>query len=243
MPVAIAGYSHVGRVRARNEDAIDWDDALGVAVVADGLGGHPAGDVASRLAVEAVLHMARNESGGGNWLEAGGDPVSATQLAHQTLLAHGRRHRSTAGMGTTLVVAVRAPGRVVLAHVGDSRAYRFHAGALERLTRDHNAAQEAVSEGRMTAAQARMSPERHHLTRAVGVDPDVRPERTESVLEADDWLLLASDGLTGEVDDAEIESILAEAADPADAARRLVTAAIGHGGRDNVSVVVMPGVG
>lgn len=238
----IGGYSHVGRVRARNEDAIDWDDALGVAVVADGLGGHPAGDVASRLAVEAILHAARSESAGDGWLTAGGDPASAIRLAHHTLRAHGARHSSTAGMGTTLVVAARGPGRVVLAHVGDSRAYRFRAGRLEALTRDHNAAQEAVAAGLMSPAQARLSPDRHHLTRAVGVDPEVQPERTESDLTAGDWLLLASDGLTGEVDDAEIASTLAEASDPMDAARRLVTAAIGHGGRDNVSVVVMPGV-
>lgn len=241
MPMPIAGYSHVGRVRARNEDAIDWDDDLGIAVLADGMGGHPAGDVASRLAVEAVLHSARQTSG--PWLAAGGEPAEAIMLAHHTLRAHGRRHTSTAGMGTTLLVAARGPGHAVLAHAGDSRAYRFHDGRLQRLTHDHNAAQEAVDAGLLTAAQARLSPDRHHLTQALGQADAPRPERVETALDAGDWLLLASDGLTGEVDDAEIEATLAAAEDPADAARRLVTAAIGHGGRDNVSVVVMPGVG
>lgn len=240
--MGITGYSHRGRVRARNEDAIDWDDALGVAVVADGLGGHPAGDVASRLAAEAVLHAARQHGRAGTWLGAGGDPVAAIHLAHHTLRAHGRRHPATAGMGTTLVVAARAASRAVIAHVGDSRAYRFHAGTLTRLTRDHNAAQEAVDAGLMTPDEARRSPERHHLSQALGLDAAPRPERTETPLPSGDWLLLASDGLTGEVDDTEIAALLAAATDAGDAARRLVTAAVGHGGRDNVSVVVMPGV-
>lgn len=236
----IAGHTHIGRVRARNEDAIGWDQAAGVAVIADGMGGHPAGDVASRLAVTTALETVRKQrSDNRAWLAGGGDVEQLIRKAHQAILTAAEHVPSYVGMGTTLVLAAVDNTQVAIAHVGDSRAYRLHQGLLSRLTRDHNLAQEAVDQSWMTPEQARHAPERHRLTQVLGigtVNSDVmRLERHRG-----DLIMLCTDGLTGELADSEIERQLAHAPGDLDrTAQLLVRAAVDSGGHDNISVVVL----
>ena len=236
----IAGHTHIGRVRTRNEDAMGWDEAAGVAVIADGMGGHPAGDVASRLAVASTLEAAREQrSDNRTWLAGGGDPEQLIRRAHQTILAQAEREPSCAGMGTTLVLAAVDNRRVAIAHVGDSRAYRLHRGQISCLTRDHNLAQEALDQEWITPEQARRAPGRHRLTQVLGIgtiSPDImRLERNRG-----DLIILCTDGLTGELSDSEIQHQLAQANhDPNRMAQRLVCSAVDSGGNDNVSVVIL----
>jgi len=237
----IEGSTHVGRVRRRNEDAMGWDRQLGIALVADGIGGQPSGDIASRLAVDSALRAAATAGRGKScWLAAGGDPARLVRLLNRAIIDRGKRDAACAGMGTTVVLAAADEERVVVAHVGDSRAYRFHEGILSRVTRDHNLAQEAVDHEWITPEQARDSLERHTLTRALGVDDDVEPDVVTFERSPGDLLLLCSDGLNGELHDREVEQLLVEHGRDLDTlAGLLVRTAVDRGGRDNVSVVLM----
>ncbi len=236
----IAGQTHIGRVRVRNEDAIGWDETAGIAVIADGMGGHPAGDVASRLAVATILKAARESSSSNRtWLARGGDPAQLIHKAHQTILSQVEHEPRYAGMGTTVVLAAVDERRIAIAHVGDSRAYRLHESGLSRLTRDHNLAQEALDQAWITPEQAQRAPERHRLTQVLGigtVNPDViRLERNQG-----DLIILCTDGLTGELEDSEIQQQLAQADhDPDRTVQLLVRCAVDNGGNDNVSVVAL----
>lgn len=236
----IAGLSDVGRVRANNEDALDWNETAGVAVVADGMGGHPAGEVASTLAVRAVMERVGRESGTGRWLAAGGDPQLALETANAAILADAERHPRRRGMGTTAVVLACDDSHCRLAHVGDSRVYRLRDGVLEQLTRDHTAAQQAVEQQLISPDQARLSPERHQLTRALGLEPSVPVDTHSLPLEHGDLFLLCTDGLTEMVEDDTLRSLLLEERrDPERAARVLVRIALARGGHDNVTVALV----
>ncbi|MDN5869690.1 MAG: protein phosphatase 2C domain-containing protein [Nitrococcus sp.] len=236
----IAGHTHIGRVRVRNEDAIGWDEAAGVAAIADGMGGHPAGDVASRLAVATALETVRKQrSNSRTWLAEGGDVGQLIREAHQAILTEAERGPSYVGMGTTLVIAAVDDNRVAIAHVGDSRAYRRHQGLLSRLTRDHNLAQEALDQGWMTPEQARHAPERHRLTQVLGIGT-VSPGVMCFEGQRGDLIMVCSDGLTGELADSEIHRQLTQAnGDLERTAQLLVRAAVDSGGSDNISVVIL----
>lgn len=236
----IAGHSHIGHVRACNEDALGWDETAEVAVVADGMGGHPAGDVASQLAVATTLEAARELcSGNRTWLDAGGDPGQLICKVHQAILSHSEREPSHAGMGTTLILAAANDCQMAVAHVGDSRAYHLQEGQLSCLTRDHNLAQEALDQKWLTLEQARRAPERHRLTQVLGIGA-VNPDITRLERKRGDLIILCTDGLTDELSDGEIQQQLAHARhDPSHMARLLVRRAVNSGGRDNVSVVIL----
>lgn len=235
-----AGHTHVGRVRARNEDAMGWDAEPGVAVVADGMGGHPCGDVAALLAVDAALEAVRREAGDRPWLDAGGDPAQLLGLLNAAVRAHGRHHTECSGLGATVVLAAVGSDQVAVAHAGDARAYRLHAGRLEPLTRDHNLAGEAVARGWLSPEAARHAPERHQVTQALGLDAEPEPEVQRFRREPGDLLLLCSDGLSGELPDRDIQDLLeASGPDLEPTARRLVRAALEAGGSDNITVVVV----
>jgi len=232
------GHSHVGYVRARNEDTIAWDERLGIALVADGMGGHPAGNVASHTAVDCVLAAVRGERRDASALVANGDAGRYIELAHHALMSHGRHHPETQGMGTTLVLLALAPPHGVVAHVGDSRAYRLRGGWLERLTSDDNAAQRALDQGLITPDQARRSPERHQLVQALGIGSP-EPHVTPIEVGDDDVFLLCTDGLNGELPDREIQELMNDGIDDlSSTARALVRGALDRGGHDNVSVVL-----
>ena len=229
--VRFGGASDVGALRRHNQDAWSASPGSGLWLVADGMGGAAAGDVASRLAIEEVGRLVAN-----------GTPLpDAVAAAHDAIAAAPAAGRGSAGMGTTLVALRLAGGRYELAWVGDSRIYRLRSGQLVQLTRDHSLVQDMVDDGQITAAEARSHPQRNIITRALGAlsSPAPRVDRREGSVQAGDVFLLCTDGLNGELDDDRIQSILVDSKDPQDAARKLVAAAVAAGGQDNVTAVVV----
>ena len=237
----------VGLVREVNEDA--YLSAPPVFVVADGMGGHQGGDVASAIVVEEFGRLA---------LEAydprrGAEAVAATlQVCRErieeyagTQSAHGVGRRFHAG--TTVVAALLVEDddgpQWLVANVGDSRAYRFADGALVQVSVDHSVVQELVDAGRITPDQAGSHPERHVITRALGVSPGAGADYFVLALPLVERLVLCTDGISGMVDDEVLATILAESDDPRDAADRMVAAALAAGGEDNATVVVVDVVG
>ncbi|MBK1734546.1 hypothetical protein CKO15_04440 [Halorhodospira abdelmalekii] len=238
----IAGESHRGYTRSRNEDRIDWDRRAGVVVLADGLGGLPFGCEAARLAVDTVIHIARAHHGADHtWLESGGDPADLIQLANRAVLSYTERDRRYEGMGTTLALLCAAPDEIAVAHVGDSRIYRLRGQQLERLTRDHTPVQRALEAGEISVEAARYAPERNMLERALGAVTRAEPDVTHLPRSTDDLFLLCSDGLSGHVDDETIRQILIDHAQSPlqERCHKLIEAALEHSGEDNVSVILV----
>lgn len=228
-----AGVTDIGKVRQRNEDSIGVDAEIGLLVVADGMGGHNAGDLASRLTIETLFTSARS-------LPAR-EPdrlQSAVNRANAVILEAADADPSRSGMGTTVVAAWFSATHLDVAHVGDSRLYRLRTGVLEMLTRDHSQVQELVDRGILTPAQARVSTRRNLLSRALGTDPDVRIDCARHALQGGDSYLLCSDGLTNMLEDEEIAVILQDTGPVQSIAERLVSLANERGGRDNISVVI-----
>ena len=239
----VAAVSNIGRVRRNNQDAFRIDAEHGVVLVADGMGGHTGGEVASRVAADAVLHG----------LFATGNPAAEDPSAMLGRLgrvveeANAALFRTVAsspeldGMGTTVVVAVFRNGHVYHAHVGDSRLYRWRGELLEPLTRDHSLVQSLIDRGVFeTREQARAAGVGNNiLTRGLGVERAVDVELGSRPVEPGDLYLLCSDGLSGMVDDAAIAEVLVESADHIDrAADELLRLALEAGGVDNVTLVL-----
>ena len=227
--------SDTGRVRSVNQDlALRTPNLF---AVADGMGGHVGGEVAARVAVEALrVAFGRQSSTGA--LER------AVAEANAAVWSQSQDRADLRGMGTTLTAAalvVGGDGRdmVALANVGDSRAYLYTAGRLTRITVDHSLAEEKVLYGELTEAEAAVHPHRHILTRALGVSPNVEADLWELHLRTGDRLLLCSDGLTNEVPEPRIAEVLATVPDPTVVAQQLVRAANDHGGNDNITVLVV----
>jgi len=231
------GASDVGQVRQANQDSMLLGSA--VFVVADGMGGHAGGEVASRLAVETM--EAELEGGGGPHRVL--DLVTAVQAANDRVWAHSEHHPDLAGMGTTVVaiglVEEGGETRLGIVNVGDSRAYRFSEGHLDQISDDHSLVGELYREGRLTADEAQHHPQKNIVTRAVGIDRYVDVDEFQVLPRTGDRYLLCSDGLTDEVDEAEIARVLRTVDDPEDVARRLVEQANANGGRDNITIVVV----
>lgn len=224
--------SDTGRQRRANEDSCFARAPL--FVVADGMGGAQAGEVASRLAVEAF------EPG----LDEEGDTSAEAALSARIRLANERIHdlaqsdRARQGMGTTITAAVVGEHDVAVAHVGDSRAYRLRHGAFERLTDDHSLVEELQRQGKLTAEEATHHPQRSIITRALGPEPAVEVDSATWPAEPGDVFLLCSDGLTSMIEDGQVAAVLREASSMEQAARALVSAANEAGGRDNITVVL-----
>jgi len=224
-------------VRSENQDAIALLENTSrerMILVADGMGGHRGGETASKICVQLVERVFREPHGAPNErLQRGLD------LANEEIYSHALANPELRGMGSTVVVALIAPGgRAWLAWVGDSRCYRLRAGALERLTRDHSLMSEWISIGVITEEAAETHPRRHELTRALGQSPDVPVDLVALELHPGDRLLLCSDGLHGCVNDRALKPLLEHGA-PQEVTRALVDAANAAGGADNVSVVVV----
>jgi serine/threonine protein phosphatase PrpC len=232
--IAAAVRSEVGRVRRRNEDAYLVQDP--VFAVADGMGGHRGGNVASAMSLE-TLDAADIGRRGVPAL------VAAIRTANRAVLERGEADRELAGMGTTITAVLIEGDRAHVAHVGDSRAYLLRAGALRQLTEDHTMVQELVRRGRLSPDEAEHHPQRSILTRALGVEQELDVDELTLDLEPGDRLVLCSDGLTGMVTDDAIATTLAGAPDPQAACDRLVEMAIEAGGDDNVTVIVLEAVG
>ncbi|MGH7459277.1 MAG: PP2C family protein-serine/threonine phosphatase [Longimicrobiaceae bacterium] len=233
-----AGRSHVGRERERNEDAFRVDAGRGVFVVADGMGGHAAGDVASRLATRVLGEALAGA------VEGGGDPEEA--LASGLLSAQGAIRRkisqapSLREMGTTVTACVLRPsGGFWIGQLGDSRAYLWRSGRLELITHDHTWVQREIDRGRLRAEQAESHPQSSLLLRVLSADLPAEPDLLSGELYPGDVLLLASDGLTRMIPDQEIERTLAGSGSLEEHASKLIDAANAAGGRDNVTVILV----
>ncbi|MGA3222429.1 MAG: Stp1/IreP family PP2C-type Ser/Thr phosphatase [Acidobacteriaceae bacterium] len=231
-----AGASDQGRTRKSNEDAygLDLRNDQGVCnfVVCDGMGGAAAGEIASRMAVEAMLHAM---SDGVLTRETFQQAVDA---ANHSVHHSAEQNPSRAGMGTTLVAMATRGNRAWVAHVGDSRCYRMRGGGLERLTHDHSLVDEQVRLGQLTPAQAETSPMRNVITRAVGTQDEVDADVIEFEVSPGDLYLLASDGLMREVDDERIAGILRGSGELEQTCAQLIRAANEAGGRDNITCVL-----
>jgi PPM family protein phosphatase len=230
MRVEAGVATDLGKVREGNEDSYLVDAPLLLYAVADGMGGHRGGEVASHLALETVESMAR--AGTGTLAEQ-------VQEANRTVFERSQRDRRVTGMGTTLTAARIVDGAVLLAHVGDSRAYLLRAGAFRRLTEDHTLVNRMVRAGEITADEADVHPHRNVLTRALGTEPDVEVDEDEVALMDGDRLLLCSDGLFGMVTEDQMQAILENEPDPQHAADRLIRAANRAGGVDNITALVL----
>ena len=219
-----------GRARRENEDSAYVHAPM--FVVADGMGGAQAGEVASRLAIETF------EEG----LPASGPPearlAEVVRNANHRIYDRSRADQARAGMGTTLTAAYLDDGQLAIAHVGDSRAYLFRAGELTRLTQDHSLVDELVRQGKLTEAQAAEHPQRSIITRALGPEPEVEVDTWTYPVRAGDVLLLCSDGLTSMVSEDRMAEVLGSAASLKEAADRLIEEANEAGGRDNITVVL-----
>lgn len=222
--------SHIGKVRTVNEDSIGWQGTL--LVLADGMGGHQAGEIASALVVEKVLAMDTTAPDFKTAL------TSTLNQANQALLAYANEHQECMGMGTTVVVVRVGKNRIDVAHIGDSRVYHWRTGQCTQLTTDHSLVAELVRSGGITEEEAKNHPQRNILTRALGAAGPVEPEYREFPVTAGDRLLLCSDGLTVMLSDLEISAILGRGASPQEVADRLVAEANDRGGVDNISAIV-----
>ena len=225
MRLRVGARTDVGRVRKGNEDSFTAQEPL--FAVADGMGGHQGGEVASSVALEIL------ETGDGTLEEL-------VRRANDEVFRRAAQDPRLAGMGTTLT-AIRRDGDVLrLAHVGDSRAYLLRDDSIQRLTKDHTVVERLVDEGRLTSEEAEIHPQRSILTRALGVDDSLQVDQGAIEPQPGDRLLLCSDGLTGMIDEEAITRILAEHADdPQAAADALVDAANAAGGQDNITAVVI----
>jgi protein phosphatase len=231
-----------GRARRNNEDAVALDEAGQIAVLADGMGGYNAGEVASGMASERVRSelAARLKPLGPtpSETEIRNALLDAVDAANRAVFDAAMSHAEYAGMGTTLVVAVYRGDKLWLGHIGDSRGYRLRNGHLEQLTRDHSLLQEQIDAGLITAEQAAYSMHKNLVTRAVGVDEVVDLEIHDYPVEAGDLLLMCSDGLSDMLSDEQIEQLLRSSDSLPTVGALLVQAANAAGGRDNIAVVL-----
>lgn len=244
--ISVARLTDVGLHRDHNEDAVASDLSIGLLVLADGMGGYKAGEVASEIAVltltaemnEAMRHKTAIRFMPGLLPEAQ-MLMHAVERANETIYQISQEQPQCAGMGTTLVVGIFTDNKLVVGHIGDSRMYRLREGVLTQLTEDHSFLQEQLNAGLITPQQAKISVNKNLVTRALGIDEEVDLEVQEFAVEVDDIYLLCSDGLTDLVEDDEICKLLLDAnGNIENAAARLVQTANEHGGKDNISVVI-----
>ncbi len=232
-----------GRARSNNEDSVATDDGVSLAVLADGMGGYNAGEVASNMATTFI----RTELG--RWLREASSQASDAEIrramdicvdnANRAIFNAANANPQYAGMGTTLVVAVFRDGRVLLGHVGDSRCYRLRSGRLQQVTRDHSLLQEQIDAGLITPEQAAFSANKNLVTRAVGVEDTVLLETHQHEVMPGDIFLMCSDGLSDMLDDAGIAQVLLAHDSLESGTRALIDAANEAGGKDNISVILV----
>ena len=228
MKIAAGVATDIGRVREGNEDAFLAEHPL--YAVADGMGGHRGGEVASQLALETL------EAG----FEGGrGSLVDLVEDANRAVFARSGEDRAVQGMGTTLTAAVVRPDGLDLVHVGDSRAYLLRGGALRLLTEDHTLVNRMIRTGEISAEEAEVHPHRNVLLRSLGTEPDVRVDEQRVALLDGDRVVLCSDGLTNMIAEEQILAIASATPDPQETADRLITAANRAGGIDNITVIVL----
>jgi protein phosphatase len=243
MTIELFAAVDAGRSRSNNEDSVALDDAVSLAVLADGMGGYNAGEVASNMATSFI----RTELG--RWLREASAQATDAEVrramdicvdnANRAIFNAANANPQYAGMGTTLVVAVFRDNRLLVGHVGDSRCYRLRGGRLQQITRDHSLLQEQIDAGLITPEQAAFSANKNLVTRAVGVEDTVLLETHQHDVVPGDIYLLCSDGLSDMLDDASIGQLL-QSGEALDATgQSLIDAANDAGGKDNISVILV----
>ena len=240
MHVTVAARSDVGMIRAGNEDSFfaDATTTRGVFVVADGMGGHAAGEVASEMAVQIVTRQLNGVTDVAS-RDANRAMVTALKEANRAIYERTLAEVDKQGMGTTTSVLILAGNRYLIGQVGDSRIYLLRDGALKQVTKDHSYVQEQVDAGYLTAEQARYHPYSNVITRCVGASDTVEPDTYSGEIKGGDLFLVASDGLTGMVDDRRLQQILLQRASPGPMVDALIREANGRGGLDNITAIVV----
>lgn len=248
MRTSSCGATDAGKKRSNNEDAFLVLERNSLFAVADGIGGNEGGEVASRIAVDTLASafpelVGENDRTPPAGISPGGGTETAAlrrafDLANREIRRERESRSGLSQMGTTLTALFVSRDRAFIGHIGDSRAYLLRAGTLKQITQDHSLVADQVRAGVLKPAQVRSSPNRHIITRALGIDDEVDPELTILALQQNDMVLLCTDGLTEMVDDGAIRKIMA-ASDPPEVAKELVKAANERGGVDNITVVVV----
>ena len=245
--IKVVRLTDIGKVRDHNEDAVASDLSIGLLVLADGMGGYRAGEVASEMAVllvaaeitQAMLDSTHVWPEKSELLAEAHMLKNAVQKANAAIFQVSQDEPQCAGMGTTLVAGVFTNNKLVVGHIGDSRMYRLRDGALQQLTEDHSLVQEQINAGLITQLQAQTSSNKNLVTRALGIEPNVELELQELEVEVGDIYLLCSDGLSDMVSDEEIAETLRKAnGNITQAANKLVHIANENGGVDNISVMI-----
>jgi protein phosphatase len=249
MNVKAIGLTHVGRQRQHNEDSFLVSDEARLYLVADGMGGHAAGEIASKIAVDSISEfIVHTKEDDGTWPHAYDEHygratnrlMAALRLANTRVLEAMRKDARLRGMGTTIVAALADDGKMSVAHVGDSRAYLVRNGEMMRLTNDHSWVFEQVQAGMLTEAEAEKHPLRNVITRALGGALSVTPDASEVEAQSGDVYLLCSDGLTGMVPEDEILRVVSEnSSDLERACQKLIDMANERGGLDNVTAILV----
>jgi len=249
MDVKAYGLTDVGRQRQHNEDSFLVADEAKLFLVADGMGGHAAGEIASRIAVDSISEfIVHTKEDDGTWPHAYDEQytrttnrlMAALRMANTRVLEAMRKDAKLRGMGTTVVACMADDSKISVAHVGDSRAYMIRNGRISRITNDHSWVFEQVQAGMLTEAEAEKHPLRNVITRALGGALSVTPDASEIDCRPGDLYLLCSDGLTGMVpEDQILELVTANADDLEKACRQLIDVANEHGGLDNVTAILV----
>lgn len=244
MKVAMSAITDVGMVREKNEDQVATIPELGLAILADGMGGHQAGEVASDMAIDLITrHFVESfKSCDNNGVLKNETSVicEAIQMANSAIFEMAQQRPECNGMGSTIVVTLFYNNRMYVGHVGDSRLYRFRDSKLGQVTDDHSVVQELLSRGLISPDEARNSAHKNLVTRALGIENNVEPDIDSQAIEEDDTYLLCSDGLSDVLPDDVIEKVLYDHSNNiGEAARILVREANDHGGPDNISVVLV----
>ena len=243
MNYTFSAQTDPGRVRTNNEDAVTFDEVTRLCVLADGMGGYNAGEIASGMATAFIKsELVR-------WLSEAGPQANAGEVsraleicvdnANRSILNAAHANPAYAGMGTTLVAGVFQDALLMVGHIGDSRCYRWRGNQLMQITKDHSLLQVQIDAGFLTPEQAALSPNRNLVTRALGVENDVRLELHAHAVEAGDVYLMCSDGLSDMVDDVSIARILHNGTSLDQMSQQLVCQANENGGRDNITVLLI----
>ena len=239
--------SHVGKVRKNNEDycmgeVIQKDeDCIGIFALADGMGGHKKGEVASKIAVESIIEFLKENilQGCGIKMDYLDDVIKqGYNYANQKIYSKSLEAESFERMGTTLVVAVVYKNQALIANVGDSRCYLLHDGEFRKVTRDHSVVEELIYANLITEEEAKTHPRRNQITRAMGAEEIIIVDIFREKLEKNDMLVLATDGLTGCVDDKRIKDIISQDTDMRIISQELINEANDNSGKDNISVIL-----
>lgn len=243
MMYSIYGETDTGRLRSQNEDSIDWylgsDGQSVLAVLADGVGGTAGGEIASRLAVEAVRSEAVNMMRTGADCEPGVILPQAIRIANNQVYARRLQAEELSQMATTIVAGIACGDRLVIAHIGDSRCYRLRGEQFDGLTRDDSLREQMIDEGVLEPAQTEGASFRHILTRTLGTQLDTVPQLQTTTTRPGDIYLFCSDGLNGMLDDTVIRDIIMTAENISRAASELIRQANAAGGEDNISVLLL----